>query len=539
MSNIIDFNTASPNQVINEDLSQKINSLGNKLDYKTVSQLVSSLNSNLNVNDNADLAKRLIGICVKKKVNLDDVKMLDRKLHAQDHAFQIPENQRNFARWKKWHFDPQVFLDHYDFAKYLLDSPLGNQMKIYKEPFEIKGGVPGIKVEGEWMSFKDIQANFTIKFIPKFHEKFMVDSVEEAVYTFLDNGKGLQKHNPYTATTLAHPIAQLTDEEYERTLEVAQKFVHKGEEGKKPNPDRTFIFQIVSSYVNDSWYNNLMELLYRRKHPWIRVICGRDNEEFGTKKGQVFEIGFGWTKPSKLPAKTTKGRFRTEDLWNYNTKAVERVVTNIPITAEDAQGMLKYILNFHTKNIDHNSKSEDKIAFNLWAQNCSAFVHYIAKVASVAAPTKIFLTDLIKEISPDWIKAVGRTFAAVGSAVGSGINKATFWVPNIVKSPIKAMIVKVTAIVFGISGFFVAKPVEVVSVAAGGLAGEPGRAFTDNPEEEMLIGTRLSGFKNFFSLKRFYYHLPGVLQQWQREQPSTVIYKNPVKLSIVPPASFE
>ena len=56
-----------------------------------------------------------------------------------------------------------------------------------------------------------------------------------------------------------------------------------------------------------------------------------------------------------------------------------------------------------------------------------------------------------------------------------------------------------------------------------------------DPNKHKEISARLNKTKHFFSLKRFSYHLPGILQEWQRQQPSTVIYKDPVKLSVVPP----
>ncbi len=479
------------------------------------------------------LAEKFISLCVKNKINSAQVNVLDRYLHGQDHAFQIAENKANFARWQKWGFNPQVLIEHYDVAKYLLESPLGNQMKIFEDPIIMNNDKPGILVEGKWASFEDIMNHFEIKFLPEYKEKFMVHKESGTVYTFLGNGGGLQKHNPYTAETLDHPITRLTEEEFERTLAVAQKFVREGE--TIPDPKRTFVFQIVSSYVTDSQNNNAMELLYRKKHPWIRVICGRDNEEYGTKKGDVFEIGFGWSSPSKLPAKTTKGRFRTEDLWNYNTKAKKRVVTNIAITPEEAQGMFKYIMEFHKHNI-RPGKKDDKIAFNLWSQNCSAFVHYIAKQANIKVPTKIFLTDLIKRISPDWIKLVGRNIKAAALAVKSDVKLIASLLPGLVTDPLVWASRTIQNMGLTIGSFVVSKPVEAISVAVGGAAGDSGRAFTDNAQEKKVLGPRLTATKNFFSLKRFFYHLPGILQEWQLEQKeATVVYQNPVKLSVVPP----
>lgn len=526
---------ASQNLVpLNADFLKRLNSSWS-VDRQSVNQAAHSVLSQLESNKSVKpLADQLLAICSKKKIASKELNILDHALHAQDHQFQTNENKADFVRWQKWGLDQQVYLIHHDFAKYLLESPLGNQMKIFVDPIIMRDGLPGILVEGEWSSYEALQERFEIKFLPEYREKFMVEKATQRVFTFLGNGAGLQHHHPYKETSLKHPITRLTEEEYERTLEVAQRFRRDRE--TEADPNRTFIFQIVSSYITDSQNNNAMELLYRRQHPWIRVICGRDNEQYGTKKGDVFEIGFNRNGPRTLPGKTTRGRFRTEDLWNYNTKTKQRVVTNIPISPEEAEGMLKYILEYHLANIDPKCPCEDKVAFNLLSQNCTAFVHYLAKQAGIRVPTKIFLTDLIQEISPNWLKAIGRVFKSIALAIKAVVKTVSSWtLPKFIRTPISGLITIISKLVRSIMSFIVGRPLQVVSVTVGNGLGETGRAFTDSPERKATFGSRFWKLKNLFTLRTFYYHLPGVLQGWQREQASTVIYENPVKLSVVPP----
>lgn len=495
---------------------------------KLVNEILARLNDPSKGDSAIKPATKFVELCVKNKINSKMLSILDRQLHAKDTAFQIAENKANFVRWNKWDFNSDVFVHHYEEAKYLLNSPLGNQMKIFKDPIIMQDHLPGILVAGQWTSIQAVQDQFEIKYLPKFKEKFMVLKGTEDVYTFLDNGRGLQEHNPYTAETLSCPLTRLSDDEFDRTWIEAMKF--KRTDDERSDDSRTFIFQIVSSYITNSQNNNAMELLYRRKHPWIRVICGRENPEFGTKKGDVFEIGFGWTAPSKLVAKTTEGRFRVNgDLWNFKT-AEQRVVTNIAITPEEADEILQYILGFHSRNI-HPSKADDKIAFNLWSQNCSAFVHHIAKKAGVHAPTQIYLTELIARISPNWLKAIGRGFLSVKSGVKSAFSAV---VPSFINKPLTWAIHMIRDIGLSIANFVLVRPFSLISLALGGGSGAVGREFTRNAHVKVPLGSRLN-FKNFFSLRRFHYHLPGILQEWQRKQPSTVIYKDTVKLSIVPP----
>jgi len=46
----------------------------------------------------------------------------------------------------------------------------------------------------------------------------------------------------------------------------------------------------------------------------------------------------------------------------------------------------------------------------------------------------------------------------------------------------------------------------------------------------------LNKLSNPLSLKSFVYHLPGVLQKWQREQPSTIVYRHTNKYAVAVPA---
>ena len=258
---------------------------------------------------------------------------------------------------------------------------------------------------------------------------------------------------------------------------------------EKRNEGRDFIYQIVSSYVDGGPNTNMTELCYRRKHPYIRVICGRDNEERGTKKGDVFEIGFGWYQSPFWPNTTSKGRFRTEDLWNYNSRVKERVITNIAISAQEANTMFEHISNFHASN--QSPQAKDRLAFNLAAQNCSAFVNNSAKSIGLDLPTEINFIGFLQEISPDWMKMTGRAYLKGRAKVLSGLNKATKWVPNMVKSPIVFTAIKTRFFVLVLLNALITPVISLISLALGGLKGEKGRKFTDDSTKKETFHPRL------------------------------------------------
>lgn len=441
---------------------------------------------------------------------------------------------KDFNRWKQWGFKPEIFQNHYEFAKFLLESPLGNQMKIFTDPIIMVDEQPGIIVEGEWASFEEIKDRFEVHYSSEHGQKFMRDKQSHEIYTFLGNGQGLQKHNPYTEEKLT-PLLKLNLEEYERTLEMAGKFVREGEldeTREEKNKDRTFILQIVSSYI-DGANTNASELLTRRQHTWIRLIAGEDDSDLGIMKGDVFEMGYEWDSPYKLPALTTQGRFRSEDLWNY-IRPKERVVTNIAVTQEEMYKIVDYMQSYQREATENGQK----IAFNYFRQNCSAFVHHAVKQAGIHVPTKIVLTALIEEISPDWMKAIGSFFSQAGSKIKEGIKSSVNWLPNplleVGNKGVNAAykVAYTTCDTLGVAG------TSLFSFILGGAMGQKALAFSKHPQDRKELIPTLLRPKNFFSMKKFYYHLPGKFQEWQRLQPSTAIYRynddDPNKIAVVP-----
>lgn len=491
------------------------------------------------VGDDAEikkLAERFLQVSTKKKTATKEIDLLDRQLHSALGDYTTPSNKKDFARWKQWGFNSEIFQNHFEFAKFLLETPLGSQMKIFNDPIVMKGSVPGIIVEGEWASIEQIKSRFEASYSAEYSQKFIVDKHTKEIYTFLDNGRGLQKHCPYGEEKLT-PIVTLNEEEYARTLDAAQKFVRTGESSEvqeEKNEERTFILQIVSSYV-DGTNINATKLLTQSKHVWLRLIAGKDDSNLGIKKGEVFEIGYEWDSPYKLPALTTKGRFRSEDIWNY-VRTKERLVTNIAITQDEMHKIVDYTLGYK-KEIKENGQ---KIAFNYFRQNCSAFVHYAAKQAGIKVPTKILLTDVIKEISPDWMKAIGRGFLQVKSGIKGAIKFSVSWLPNPLLVAGKTVVHAIYWVAHAILDAIGAASVSCVSFFLGGAFGQRALAFTKNFEQRKKLNPTLLQMKNFFSMKKFYYHLPGKLQKWQRAQKeATVIYKNPVKFTAVVPVKVK
>jgi hypothetical protein len=444
-----------------------------------------------------------------------------------------PENTKRLERWERYGFPRHVFFDHPELVDFILSSPLGSQIKVCRQKLELIHGQPYINCDGALVPYQQILARFEVKYAPQFSESFLVDKVTHRVYTYLDNGRGLQAHHPYLDLNPA-PFSNLSEPEYQRTLEVAQRFVRPGEEGlsdeerQQRNSKRSFVLQIVSSKVKGlNW--NASELLSNRKHPWTRLILGQDNAALRSKKGDVFELGFGWESPVILPAVVSSGRFRNQDTWNYKA-CDKRYVTNIAISREEAENIYHKGMELHADHVNLGVK----IGFKLNSQNCTSFPDLLCRTIGIPIETKQTIDKVIARISPDWIKAAASWTTARYRKLKARVSPLFNPLPSAIRKPLQYARKAVLYTAKKITGVVAALGLTVPALLLGGAFGVPARAFEDEREGslEPLIRRPWDWLRfNTYSLR-----LPGILQEWQLKQASTVEYHRPTELSIVPHA---
>jgi hypothetical protein len=461
-------------------------------------------------------------------------KIFDRTISPlrNDSIFFHKDNQAAYTKWLKYGMPGDIYRKHPEFCSFLETSGLLSQMKVTKNaPFEVDGEV-AIIVNGETMRWSQIKTDFEVVESPLYGEKFIVHKNTRDVYTYLDNRKGLQIHHPYI--TELNPTSVLTEEEYNQVLGKAREFVRPGEENipseqlEELNKDRTFIIQLVSSKVAGP-DTNAHNLLYKRKHPYLRLIVGKDIPEKGLRKGDVIEVGFGWKNKVTIPFVSTQGQFRSPDVWEY-INSDQKVVTNMPVTHAEAKALSDFTLKYHR---DAKNLGKD-IGFNLAKQNCSSYVRTALNEAGIKVPTEISLKELVRKISPDWVKKVAVQVQYAEKVA----RKLTSWTIMMLPRQVKNALLKVAAAVEQLYKNFLemvaAFTLAPVGVVLGGGVGNGGAAFVPQEGKEKDLKPTFSNWKNWFRISSYNFNLPGVLQEWQEKQASTVIYDKPVKLTIVP-----
>lgn len=452
--------------------------------------------------------------------------------YRHEYGFMHKENISRFDKWQRYGQDPLIYQRHPEFCTFMENSGLLSQMKITRDTFKEIDGEAAIVVEGEWMKWADFKVRFKVIYSERYREAFII-GIDNQVYTYLDNGKGLQPHHPYLTETT--PASTLSNTDYEKVLERARLFVRDGEEQlstsehEELNRKRTYVLQLVTSFANRG-STKFHDLIINPKHPYLRLIVGEDKPGMNLSKGEVYEVGFGRKSPMAIPPLiSSEGRFRSPDINEY-LSFDEKVVTNIAVTSEEARAFANYVTDYHRSEVNIGNP----IGFHYLNQNCSTFVWAALESANIKVPAKITLAELLPKITPSWILETGKGIRSLASRAFVVIKDPIEFLPNCLKNPLKRTAKKISDKFKNMLEFLTAVVFIPLKLALGDAFGSGGRAFVKIGEKSRKLEPGLKRLKTWFELSKYIVNLPGVLQKWQRQQPSTVVYKNPIRLCIVP-----
>jgi len=456
-----------------------------------------------------------------------------RPLRADPSAYLHPENALQFSKWVRASQPEEIFHRFPKFAEFLHQSKLLSQIKITRDTLQIIEGEPALLVEGDWMKESDLKKRFKVEYSERYGTSFITDctSIDHDVYTYLDNGRGLEKYHPYQ--TIGHSISKIDDEAIEKVRAKANAFIRpeeaelSQEERDKLNESRPFVMQIVSSYTKEG-RSNFSETLCNPRHVYARLVAGMDQEIQGhqIRKGDIFEWGFGWKRGLCFPLEATQGHLCTLDPWEYMFCA-KRIVTNIPLSIEEMQSGFLYAILQQNKQV----KLGREIGFQLTKQNCTVFDRKFAEQTGIAIPTEIKLKPLLFRILPDVLKRLGSQIASYSQRASDCLCKSIrACTPACVADGALSCAEKIHRVYTLALNSLEAAILLPVRILLGGLFGDGGESF----DEGKQIQAPARNPDSWFDLSSYRYNLPAILQEWQMKQPSTVVYENPVRLTIVP-----
>lgn len=445
--------------------------------------------------------------------SLDHILGVARKRFGREDIYLRETNECLLSKWSYYGFDESIFKDYPEFAQFLINSTLASQIKVTRDTIQKINNLPCILVEGKWTSFEDLVTRFEYKYVEEFNEVLLHEKDTGKIFSYLDRGLGLEHYHPYKEG-LNRPISRIGKDDYHKTLAAAQKFVRNGDAAlQEPNKDRSYIFQIVSNSfnldTNHPIVGNYRKEMSNSQHPYIRMI---------NPEGDVFEIGYMLGEKLAQPLNTTKGRFRSIDPYEF-IQFDQRYVTNVAITREEFEKARDY------SNTYLNSSTAP--SFNFMQQNCTVFTRNIFQAATgIRVPTERSIFKVAAAITPEFIKKIGRAISRCVLSIARPIAKI---IPNCIKNGFNELGrgIKKAAQVF--AAFFLS----IINLLLGGAKGIHGRKFTQDPYHSYLSPPLLK-LKNWFSIHVYNINYVNPLQEWQKAQPSTVLYRNPLKLTIVP-----
>jgi hypothetical protein len=446
------------------------------------------------------------------------------------------------ARWQACDMPMALYEKYPEFCKFVANSPLIHQIKVTRDrPFEWEGE-PAILVEGCTTKWCDLKERFESVYSKRFGEKFIVERATGEVYTYLDDGKGLQKHHPFLSANKV--ISKLSPEKFETLHNCAQKFIRpeeaflEEEERRKRNEQRPHVLQIVSSSI-DAGSSNVHKLLINPRHPYVRLVAGADDKLLNMQKGDVYEVGYRAKdkivfpflkskdvgRPQFFPFFATQGVFCSPDQAEY-VPCDAKVVTSLCVSLDEAHHFYKFTERHHRETVNLGNV----IGFHIGSQNCTTFVKKALEAAGVVLPTEMSLTQIIKKCIPDvfseTVKKIRRMakacFAYVGAAFPGQLRRGVQALVRVVKSVVKKLFDALAAL-----------PITLLHLLLGDANGEGGKAFVVNGESAQEIKPGLNNWKKWFSLSNYRFHLPGALQEWQMRQPSTAVFDHPLRLALV------
>lgn len=439
-----------------------------------------------------------------------------------------PQNRGQFSKWTRASQPKEIFQQFPKFAKFMERSKLLSQIKVTRDTLRILDGEPAMLVEGKWTKWSRIEKRFKIEFSELYGTNFVTDSTGE-VYTYLDNRLGLQKYHPYQ--TIGNiPISVLEEDEIDSVRKTADKFIRPNEvdlsQEKRSalNAERPFVLQIVTSYT-DRGSTNFSQTMRNPRHAYARIVAGADLPEYNVKKGDVFEFGFGWKRDVLFPLEATQGHFCSPDPWEY-VPCEKRYVTCAPISLEEAKAGFEFALRQQRKHVQLGRE----IGFQLTQQNCTVFVRKIAEHTSIAIPTEIELKPLLFRILPNFLMKLGSQiegYMEKASTFSQG--KIRAYTPDCVGSAAIRCIGIIGDIYARVRDPLTAFVLLPIRTLLGGWSGHGGESFDEGKE----IRAPIRDLRNWFDLSSYRYNLPIILQEWQKEQPSTFVAENPVRLTIV------
>jgi hypothetical protein len=454
------------------------------------------------------------------------------------------EDEKTVKKWENLGLPISILKNHMDCARFLIESSLAFKIVGYRETctnpdlHDVKldsDGHPMIKIQGTFKRWELVKRELTYDSKTDHIRSLRYPGSVVQSWTYLAPN-GLVPIDRLTNDRIV-PIYQLNPNECQRVVENARKFYETNVE-VDPGAPKDWVVQFHTS-PRRQFVSSIPPL---PKTPLLDKLARNLNTHIVMRliapDGDVYSFGlempsdsqdFLWEGGMAKFLGTVTAKINKAGDYEEFKPHVGRVVTSIPLSAQRADNILRFINN------------SDDIRFNFLRQNCANLMSIVLKQAGYDLDTqttvKQVLIDSIPEIKHvpflgPVIDKVNQLFKKIFSAIGS-----------ILPKPIANAITAVENVVYFIPRKMGTLAINLFIKYFGGakmLSGLPDGV----PEDDLYHASRFLNFsrlirswKDLFKEQTLELYHSKYFIDWQKKQKSTFISPGSLcpKLAIVPP----
>ncbi len=492
-----------------------------------------------------DFIRKMVDAFVRPKQTELEQSLAAAQQTVSGHQDDIEEDSKLAEKWTAWGLPTSVLEQHADCARFMMESGLASSIVGYRETSQnpvmhdlrlAPDNHPLIKVQDQWIRWEQLKEQ--VAYDP---DTYMIRSRDYPgslvqAWTYL-SPQGLMPINRMNHEQMV-PVYQLSQAEYQRTLQMARRFYETNQEVDVGVP-KDCVIQFVTSpsrrlcatktIENTPANRNLIENI--NSHVIMRIIQPNgDVYSFGLEmpaESQEFLFHGGAmdrfmaTVPAKVNMAGDYEEFRSFD---------ERIVTGIPLTQGRANGII------------HLMNTMGSIQFQFMRQNCSNLMRTVIQEAGYPPiDNRVKGGSVLVGIIPNaehW-PVIGPVIGLVKSVTTPVFNFFSNWTPECIKTLLSFVWTVITYIPHKIGVVIV----NLIQLKLGG-----GKQLYPLPEgvkeDEFYDNRRIINFSR--SIRSFWdifkdettvaYHSKQVID-WQKQQRSTFSeqYSGRPKLVVVPP----
>lgn len=324
------------------------------------------------------LAEATISRYKKNSGNKDSISELDSRIvkkrleiwpdtNIKKDIFQTATNQKNFSRWTKYGHSKKVFVEHFEFANFLMKSHIVSAMPTWGVKVINNENGPSLLVNGKQVHWDEIKDSIELKYHPEISRYRMYDKDTNRPMEYLGAGQGLVICDRYKCDSL--PCAEeIRQEEVKHLQTLASKYTRPSEIDQQPDPEvqatRNYVLQVITS-ENKAGPGNFAQTFQKSNHPFLKLI---------SPDGQVKVVGFVRLNLNLNPLKHGRGGVDSPDIGDFVYSGPQHL-TNIAIDEKEAENFKKLCIDL---------MNEENLTFNFRGQNCTSFVKYVLEDLNLA-----------------------------------------------------------------------------------------------------------------------------------------------------------